>query len=331
MAPDPWARRRRRLAVVAPGDLATETAALLAREGDAEVRVVERPAPDGPRGDPFRLRELLRGVTVDAAVLVAPSRRGPRNLTPGPTVHGAPVAIVLADRTDDVRALAAPAPATGVDRVAVCAMAKDRYLDRAGAWIKTLSSLDGDVLDLRADRVDRSGMCEALAGGPALVVYVGHGRARGWAGYQALRWGHVAAPPLRAAAGLVLAVSCGTLARTRNVTPFGVRWVASGRARAYLGACRPVAADAALALADRLVSRLARGADADVASFVAGVTAELADVDAPSERRAWAAFRLIGRPDCALVAGPVAVASGRRDRAVVAGSPVLGTRRSAHA
>lgn len=79
--------------------------------------------------------------------------------------------------------------------IAVCAMGKDVYLERAGRWIGRLRAAGCDVADLRASVVDRAGLLDALDGGPGLVLYVGHGRSRGWAGYQTVRWAHLAARP----------------------------------------------------------------------------------------------------------------------------------------
>jgi hypothetical protein len=154
----------------------------------AEIPVLA--GPDGSLSDPYRLADRLPRLDADAIVLVAPRRRGPRRLAPGPVVAGMPVAIVQADRPSDLpRALAPPDPdAPWV----MAAMAKNVFLDATAHWADTLASGGRSVVDLRADRARRDDLVDGLAAGPRVVLYAGHGRARGWAGYQALRLHHLA-------------------------------------------------------------------------------------------------------------------------------------------
>jgi hypothetical protein len=71
-----------------------------------------------------------------------------------------------------------------------------------------------------ADRISRENMLRGLAdGGPALAMYFGHGRSRGWAGYHGVRQEHFAgdwAEPM----GALLALCCENASRWRTAISF---------------------------------------------------------------------------------------------------------------
>ncbi len=265
----------------------------------------------GPTGDPFRLRALLAGGPGEPVLLVAPRRWGPRRLVPAPVVEGSPVGLLLATRASHLP----PAPALS-DSVAhrpeaappeapwvVAAMAKDVFLRPTDGWADTLNRAGCPTLDLRADRARRSDLAAALGKGPGVVLYAGHGRNRGWGGYQGLRLPHLAAAepeetgPEGAAprpAGLVIAFACDTLKRSRSRTPFGIGLVEAGCARAYLGAVGSLRTSDAEALAEVVIPLLAHRSHATVASLLQGIEGAVGATGAA--RRAWRSFRLIGDP-----------------------------------
>ncbi len=307
----------RRLLVLAPPELGARIGAWSEREwnpvraGDPSgarphLTILNRPDPDGPRHDPYRLRErlaqLLDTAPFDAALLIAPRRRGPARALPGSVIRGrsgvtATVALVQADRPSDldpwltaVRNLSAPRKDS--TSVTVAAMGKRIYLEIAGGWLARMSEEGIPVRDLRADRTRREALCEAAAAGPSVLLYAGHGRARGWGGYQALRWNHVVGHPLKRAAGAVISVACHTLSRTRSLIPFGTRFVASGRAGCYLGAVAPIPIEASRRLSDHLVDELVTGRHPDVASLLRAVTER---VD-PESAHVLGQFRIVGNP-----------------------------------
>jgi hypothetical protein len=289
-------------------------------EAMAAIRVLA--GPDGPQRDPYRLADRLPRLDADAVVVVAPRRRGPRGLAPGPVVAGVPVAIVQADQPSDLpRAL----PPSDPDAPWVmAAMAKNVFLDATTHWADTLASGGRNVVDLRADRARRDDLVDGLAAGPRVVLYAGHGRARGWAGYQALRLHHLGdrfavsdpavvavtaghGPPDRMpgrrptngepfrSVGLVMAFACGTLGRGRGRWPFGAGLVDAGLVRSYLGPASSVRTADAQALADVVVDLLAETRPAIVADLVAAI--DHATTGVPPARRAWRTFRLMGAPD----------------------------------
>lgn len=232
--------------------------------------------------------------------LVVGRRRGPRAAAPGAVVDGEAVGLLFADDPGELEPWRAARASAGRDGIAVCAMGKDVYLDLAGRWIAELRGAGREVADLRASVADRHMLLDALAAGPALVLYAGHGRARGWAGYQTVRWDHVVARPMRRPAGAVVALACDTLTRTRGVVPFGVRLVQEGRAAAYLGAAAPLRIGDGVALGDRLVDELASARHSELGALLRAVAAGIERDGDHAGMRALRALRLVGDPQVCL-------------------------------
>jgi hypothetical protein len=235
------------------------------------------PTADGRRGDPYRLVERLTGLVaevaagghrVDRVLVVVPRRRGLAGTTPGPVLEVGdrwlPVGVLPADRPELLQgwwAAARGRGSTGVHdparRPVVAAMGVDRFLAPTGRWLAELAAAGLDPVDRRASCTRREELAEALAGGPDLVLYLGHGHHLGWCGYQGLRWHHL--PPQQQQAGTVIALACATLAQPGGRRGFGSRLVAAGRAVAYLGAARPLGITDLVALGDALVRCLTAG------------------------------------------------------------------------
>jgi len=296
-----------RLAVAALGnDPGTGRAAwelsrrLGARSGVAPVVPVEMFPRDGPRRDPFGVRCRVARLDAEAVVVVAPTRWGPRRVVPAAVVGGRPVGLVQADGPGDLppeRPVAASAAAPWL----VTAMGKDVFLEPTEHWAETLNSAGRRARDLRADRARRDDLVAALRSGPGVVLYAGHGRTRGWSGYQGLRWRHLRPEGDTARpAGVMVAFACDTLKRSRSRVAFGSRLVASGVARAYLGAVGSIRTADAEVLSELVVRHLAWGAIPTVAELVRSVGEAVADE--PSARAAWRSFRLLGDPSTRLTA-----------------------------
>lgn len=270
----------------------------LARDLSASPRVADLSlevlrSADGSVRDPWRLRDRLRGTERGGAVLVAPRRWGPRRLVPAPAVHGRPVTIVQADDPDELPS-ARPGPDASAPWV-VAAMAKDVFLRPTDSWAPILASEGRKVRDLRADRARRSDLIRALRAGPPVVLYAGHGRTRGWGGYQALRGDDLAAwpgTPKGRPVGVVLAFACDTLKRSRSRVPFGSRLVRSGRARAYVGAVGSIGTRDASELAELVVRLLAEEDHPTLLHLIRAV--DRAVEDRPRPARAWRSFRCLG-------------------------------------
>lgn len=288
----PAASPSSRVAVVAPeGHRRPLADALAARDATTVVaRSPGRPAD----GDPYGVRAVVAETVPDAVLLVVPPGERLAAAVPGPVVGGVPVGGVPGgEAATRWRATVAgeprPAAAWGV-----LAMATEAYLAAAGDLHARLSAAGEPappVYDWRASRVDRHRLCEWLATGPSLCVYVGHGRARGWGGYQGCGWTDVERVDRRRPVGAVVGLACGTL-RAGDGAPFGVRLVRSGRALSYLGCPGDVAVEAVVELAEAVGAALADDPPATVGDLLVALDA---GVDGET-RGAFRTFRLVGLP-----------------------------------
>jgi hypothetical protein len=164
-------------------------------------------------------------------------------------------------------------------------------------WLRAGAGTRAVVRDRLADHTSREELCAAMARGPRLAVYLGHGRETGWTGYRALRWHHLAAHEQARPCGTVAAFACSTLKRTRGVVPFGTRWAMEGRAGAYFGSVAAVRVEPGFRMAEELGRVLAEGRRQTLGAAVAELHRRLsADPERGAELRELAGFRIIGNP-----------------------------------
>ncbi|MFT4922234.1 MAG: hypothetical protein ACI8XM_001447 [Haloarculaceae archaeon] len=265
-----------------------------------DCRFHERPRRRDDAADPFGVADLIRRDCDpgDSVLLVVPAGCSLASAVPAPVVDGVPVGLLAADRPAALAGWQArlcespgPVPAWGV-----LAMGTDRYLDLAGTLYERLDGqpVDPDlgVRDWRASRIDRPTLCEYLASGPSMCVYLGHGTPGGWGGYQACRWRHVADVVCRRPAGAVISLACDTLRSGAGEKAFGVRFVQSGRARAFLGAPGDVSVDAVRELASAVGDTLVTERPQTVGALLVALASRADELG----REALTSLRLVGLP-----------------------------------
>ena len=181
--------------------------------------------------------------------------------------------------------------------IAVCAMGKRPFTAIAERWIDDLGRTGSTVHDHRAVVSPRDDVVADLNGAADVVIYLGHGRTRGWNGYQTIRQHHLDAGPSIRPVSAVLAFACSTLERNDDGTSFGASLVASGRATSYLGWSSPLPLDEGLAVADLFVDSLMRGAPTTGELLAMVQRCELRQ----SERDVVADCRIVGDTSAALI------------------------------
>lgn len=266
-------------------------------------RLAHGPAPL----DPFGLRAEIsaRPDQLNGVLLVAPRRNAPSRLVPSLLIDGVPIAIVQADRTEQLNpwlhALYTTQGGQAESIWACMAMGKNAYI----AWGKLFfswmqegaNSRDVLVQNWMADRVSREEVCQNLAIGARLVVYCGHARARGWSGYQALRWEHITNVEQKNPCGILITIGCRTLCRTRGAVPFGCLWINAGRAAAYLAPASSLTIKPAEQIARVLGEQLAAAKCETIGQLL--VSTERVLRSAPQMAQAYRqflTFRLLGNP-----------------------------------
>ncbi|WP_156044173.1 C25 family cysteine peptidase [Cellulomonas sp. HZM] len=245
------------------------------------------------------LSALARGA--DAVLVVGSARRAPRTAVPGPVVadgeRGVPVGWVPMRSSAGLATFAEGAAQVharaGTGRtVAVLGQRLARYDDLAGRIERAV--LPGSGVDVRrwtSYDVVRDDLVDRLGHGPALAVYVGHGRSIGWVGYAGLRAHHFGRPgrPARPV-GAVVSLACRTASRQRTGLSFSEALVLRGVTAASVGAVGPTLHTANSRWALRVATGAAR------ATTVGALVAEVAAADPFADR-----YRLVGDPTAPLV------------------------------
>lgn len=257
--------------------------------------------------------ELAAGA--DAVLVVGDRRRSPRTVLAGPAITApdgrvVPVAWLPATSpmalrrfawsASDVHARAAVSPTT----VAVLAQRHRRFGDLAERTVRAIDAAGTSgtaARSLTAHDVHRDDLVRTLARGPAVSVYLGHGRPIGWVGYAGLRpvhWGPAREPAWRPGA-LVLSLTCRTASRRRTGLSFAESIPLDGVAAAALGAVGPTLHTANARWAVRLSQAL------PAARTVGDLVAAVAPPQDPEARR----YRLLGDPTAPLRDDPAWLAA----------------------
>ena len=276
-------------------------------------------------GSPGALAALADGA--GAVLVVGPRQRSPHTVLPGPVLTApdgrvVPAAWLPATSADDLTRFARTAlavharaaarrngadPASepvGLRTLAVLGERHPRF-DRLADRIVRLGGESGDarvrVRRATAYELRRDDLVDLLATGPALGVYVGHGRPVGWVGYAGTRAHHLAdavGRPGAQPAAAVVSLTCQTASRRRTALSFAEALPLRGVAASTLGAVSSTVHTGNA----RWALRIAR--DAGTARTIG----DLVVMVAPHDPHA-AGYRLIGDPTAPLLDAPVAEAS----------------------
>ena len=271
-------------------------------------------------GDPQALAALADGA--GAVLVVGARQRSPRTVLPAPVLIApdgtvVPAAWLPATSADDLarfartavavhaRAAAASAaahrPASGEDPRRTLVVLGERHprFDRLAERIVRIGGEAGDGVQVRratAYELSRDDLADLLATGPALGVYVGHGRPIGWVGYAGTRAHHLAATvddPGHRPAAAVVSLTCQTASRRRTGLSFAESLPLRGVAAATLGAVTSTVHTGNA----RWALRIAR----DVGT--ARTIGDLVAMVAPHDPHATT-YRLVGDPTAPLLDAP---------------------------
>lgn len=296
-----------RVTLVAEPDACRALAPLLgAWEAEGPVRV--RPA-GGRTPGVDELTELAD--EADAVLVVGDRHRSPRTVLPGPVVgardgRAVPVAWLpdLGPAALGRFAVAAAkvharsAGRTDLRSVLVLSQRHRKFGDLADRMVRVLEHDGGDRVRchrMTAYDVHRDDLVASMARGPALSMYVGHGRPIGWVGYAGLRAHHVGteADPAWVPGGAVFSLTCRTASRHRTGLSFAEAIPLGGVAAAAIGAVGPTLHTANARWALRIARAL--GQVTTVGELLAAV--------APHDPEAGA-YRLLGDPTAPLLDDP---------------------------
>lgn len=243
----------------------------------------------------------------DAVLVVGPRARAPRTVLAGPVVTAAdgrtvPVAWLPDTGRAELRrfgtcAATVHARAAARPTLAVLSQRQSRFGSLAGRLVR-LAAEERDRLDVRswtAYDLHRDDLARRLARGPALGVYLGHGRPVGWVGYAGLRAGHLGrqVDPAWQPSAALFSLTCRTASRRHTGLSFAEAMPLNGVAAAALGAIGPTLHTDNARWAVRIVRLLPH------ARTVGDLVAAVAAADP-----AAASFRLVGDPTAPLHDAP---------------------------
>ena len=267
-------------------------------------------------GRPAVLADLADGA--DAVLVVGPRQRSPHTVLPAPVLTApdgrvVPAAWLPATSADDLArfartALAVHARATRTGSVndgrctlAVLGERHPRFDRLAERIVRIGGEAVGDAVEVRratAYELRRSDLVDLLATGPALGVYVGHGRPVGWVGYAGTRSHHFAdavARPTHEPAAALVSLTCQTASRRRTGLSFAESMPLLGVAAATLGAVTSTVHTGNARWALRIARDLG----------TARTIGELVAMVAPHDPHATT-YRLLGDPTAPLLDAPAA-------------------------
>jgi hypothetical protein len=279
-------------------------------------------------GRPESLAQLADGA--GAVLVVGDRRRSPRTVLPGPVLAArdgrvVPAAWLPATCSDDLARFARTAvavhrraasgasttaaehPASAVaPRCSLVVLGErhprfDRLADRIvriGGEAREADAAHVRVRRATAYELRRDDLVRLLGTGPALGLYVGHGRPIGWVGYAGTRAHHFAdavARPGHEAAAAVVSLTCQTASRRRTALSFAEALPLRGVAAATIGAVTSTVHTANA----RWALRMARGLG------TARTIGDLVVMVAPHDPHA-ATYRLLGDPTAPLLDAPAA-------------------------
>ena len=237
----------------------------------------------------------------DGVILVVPKQSSPRRVLPAPVLCGLPVGLLLSDHPSDLacwlHALSKEESRNSTS--AVLSMNASSYEHRGRLFASWLRSVEcGRTVTWFSDTVTRKELCKRLAKGLNIVVYVGHGRARGLSGYMGLRWRHVVEVPKGIPVGAFICFACDTVKRERGCIPFGCKWVMAGRALAYVGSVEEVSVRANARLVDVFGTVLGSSCVDNLGCLLKNVDVCIRadEVKYAEALEAFCSYRVIGNP-----------------------------------
>lgn len=149
---------------------------------------------------------------------------------------------------------------------------------------------------LPANLTSREALVQQLVDVPSrLLLYMGHGRSRGWSAYLGLRLHHLLpskTPPI----GSVIAMTCDNLKFERGLSPFGVQWVEIGHCYAYLGAVDALQVAPMEVICSYLEMLILEQAATTIGELMTLIHQKVQALDDEAVTTCWQQLRLAGHP-----------------------------------
>lgn len=165
------------------------------------------------------------------------------------------------------------------------------FYQREAAAFATVVARSMAVETVSADETDRTALMARLARGVPLLVYLGHGHARGWTGFRGIRVSDFPAPSAGPPIGCVLSFSCSPMTGEDS---FGRHLVHAGAAGGFVGPSGPLEEAVLPGLARVFATALEERTAPDAETLLAAVTSLATDAGCTPLIRALASWRVAG-------------------------------------
>jgi len=186
------------------------------------------------------------------------------------------------------------------NKVFVLGMLKPFYVKWADKIYRSFRKekyLNGNTYKHLPDTTTNVDLAKKLSCGCSLAVYVGHGRSRGWSGYRGFRWSHMEKTVQITPVGILLSLSCNGLKNDKiKSIPFGLQWVAEGRACTSIASCESLQIKPMESIANAFIESIAMTDLFRVDDLLFNMNEKLKKTNDPNVDMNWKHFRLIGNP-----------------------------------
>lgn len=148
-----------------------------------------------------------------------------------------------------------------------------------------------------ADTTTKIELSKYLSKGSRFVIYVGHGRSRGWSGYRGVRWKDIEQFEQKQPIGSMISLSCSSLKNDKEFSiPFGLQWVMEGRCCSFIGTWDSVKIKPLAEITNILLNSLTNCQVKNVYDLIQSINKQILELNDSEVMVNWSKFRLIGNP-----------------------------------
>ncbi len=242
---------------------------------------------------------------VDKGCVIILSKYGKRDTSHYPEICIANLLVSLvfykshADLSNWINALKTH-PKSEFNRAVVLGMMKPFYLKWGDKIYRSLQQAryqHDNIEKHLADTTTKNELSEHLSEGHSLVIYIGHGRSRGWSGYRGVRWKDIEKVEQKKPIGNILSLSCSSLKQDKEFSlPFGLQWIMEGRCCTFIGTWDAVKIRPLVAITELLLKSMSNSEIQRIDELILHVNKQIIDLNDSDVSLNWSKFKLIGNP-----------------------------------
>lgn len=252
-----------------------------------------------------QLLSALDSKRTQGILLILPVSLSAHQATPSPVINRLPIGLLYYQNKEEIPDLINSVKHfddTHDKEFAVLAMWKNFYLSLGNMiYLNLKNGFSKKGLTVNkwfSDETSRDQLVSLLSERQiGLLIYLGHGRSRGWSGYRGLRWHHLKPKVIDALPiGVIISMTCDNLKFEKDQIPFGVKWVIEKRAHSFFGAVESLKILPLKKICDLLAKIFSTGKINTIGHLIVLLNKEISESSDTEVRESWSKFRLIGNP-----------------------------------